>query len=137
MNHKQKLGYTLLGAGIMAIGIIIGQVITPDIEPQSNGVFDKITCREIEVIDNLGEISILLGSGEKDNFLALFDKVGEPAILLASGQVERHGIVIDDTNSIMILGRAGREGIALFAPKENEPTIGIIDGAGNAVWRAP
>ncbi len=32
MNHKQKLGYTLLGAGIMAIGIIIGQVITPDID---------------------------------------------------------------------------------------------------------
>ena len=30
MNHKQKLGYMALGAGIMALGIIIGQVITPD-----------------------------------------------------------------------------------------------------------
>ena len=89
------------------------------------------------MVDNLGKISILLGSGEKDNFLALFDKVGEPAIWLASGQMERNDIVIDDTNTIMIMGRTGREGIALFAPKENEPTIGIIDGAGNAVWRAP
>ena len=35
MNHKQKLGYTLFGAGIMAIGIIIGHVITPEIEAQS------------------------------------------------------------------------------------------------------
>ena len=103
----------------------------------SQAVFDKITCREIEVVDNLGKVAIFLGSGEKDNFLALFDKVGEPAIWLASGQVERHDIVIDDTNTIMIMGRAGREGIALFAPKENEPTIGIIDGSGNAVWRAP
>ena len=29
MNYKQKLGY-------MALGIIIGQVVTPDIEAQSN-----------------------------------------------------------------------------------------------------
>ena len=29
MNHKQKLGYTLLGAGIMAVGITIGQFVTP------------------------------------------------------------------------------------------------------------
>ena len=29
MNHKQKLGYTLLGAVIMAVGIIIGQWGTP------------------------------------------------------------------------------------------------------------
>ena len=27
MNHKQKLGYMALGAGVLAIGIIIGQVI--------------------------------------------------------------------------------------------------------------
>ena len=28
----------------MAVGIIIGQFITPNIEAQSNGVFDKIPC---------------------------------------------------------------------------------------------
>ena len=31
MNYKQKLGYMALGAGLLAIGIIIGQFITPDI----------------------------------------------------------------------------------------------------------
>ena len=51
MNHKQKLAYILLGAGIMAVGIIIGQFITPNIEAQSNGVFDKIPCRELEVVN--------------------------------------------------------------------------------------
>ncbi len=34
MNHKQKLGYMPLGAGILAVGIIIGQVVTPDIEAE-------------------------------------------------------------------------------------------------------
>ena len=31
MNQKQKFFYTLLGAGMLAIGIIIGQIITPGI----------------------------------------------------------------------------------------------------------
>ena len=29
MNHRQKLGYMVLGALILAIGITIGQFITP------------------------------------------------------------------------------------------------------------
>ena len=37
MNHKQKLGYMAIGAGIMAVGIAIGQFITPEIEAQNNG----------------------------------------------------------------------------------------------------
>ena len=32
MNYKQKFGYMALGAGIMAVGITIGQFITPIIE---------------------------------------------------------------------------------------------------------
>ena len=75
MNYKQKLGYTLLGAGIMALGIIIGQLGTPDIEAQSNGVFDKITCREIEVVDEDGNKAIVLaGQGEEhlDNHLTIY-----------------------------------------------------------------
>ena len=65
MNYKQKLGYTLLGAGIMALGITIGQFITPNIEAQSNGVFDKITCRELEVVDAKGNKAIVLVGGDK------------------------------------------------------------------------
>ena len=64
MNQKQKLGYMVLGAGIMAIGIIIGQVITPDIEAQNNGVFDKITYRELEVVDKDGNRGIFLSASQ-------------------------------------------------------------------------
>ena len=49
MNYKQKFLYTLLGAGFMAVGIIIGQWGTPDIEAQSDGVFDTIICRQLFV----------------------------------------------------------------------------------------
>ena len=36
MNQKQKLGYMVLGAAIMAIAIMIGQAITPNIEAQNS-----------------------------------------------------------------------------------------------------
>lgn len=36
MNYKQKLGYTILGTGIMVPGITIEQFITPNIEAQSS-----------------------------------------------------------------------------------------------------
>lgn len=41
MNHKQKLGYTLLGASIMLIGMWIGNGISPNIEAQSEYVWGK------------------------------------------------------------------------------------------------
>ena len=74
MNHKQKLGYTLLGAGIMAVGITIGQFITPNIEAESNGVFDKITCRELEVVDENGNKAIVLASDDNTNGLTIYDR---------------------------------------------------------------
>ena len=80
MNNKQKLGYTLLGAGIMAVGITIGQWGTPGIEAQSNGVFDKITCRELEVVDKDGNKAIGLQSNDKSNSVSVYDRQGEQAI---------------------------------------------------------
>ena len=67
MNHKMKLGYTLLGAGIMALGITIGQFITPNIEAQNNDVFNKITCRELEVVDKDRNKAIVLKSYKGNN----------------------------------------------------------------------
>ena len=92
MNHKQKLGYMALGAGILAVGIIIGQWGTPDIEAQSNGVFDKITCREIEVVDKDGETTILVGDGD-----IFFHKGGGTAFMGA----HEHG------GSVLIHGKGG------------------------------
>ena len=77
MNYKQKLGYMALGAGILALGITIGQIITPDIEAQNNGVFDKIVCRDIEVVDRDGNKAIVLSSHAGVNRIILYNQDGE------------------------------------------------------------
>ena len=41
MNHKQKLGYMALGAGIMAVGIIIGQIIPLDINHDGDYLYPR------------------------------------------------------------------------------------------------
>ena len=74
MNHKQKLGYMALGAGVLAIGIIIGQVITPDIEAQSNGVFDEIQCTRLTVVDKQGDVAVLLATGEDGGLVLVYGK---------------------------------------------------------------
>ena len=89
MNHKQKLGYMALGAGILALGIIIGQFVTPDIKAQSNGVFDKITCREIEVIDKDSKTGIMLTTHERGGLFVLSGKAGSVDI----GTTVRGGVV--------------------------------------------
>ena len=95
MNHKQKLGYILLGAGIMALGIIIGQFITPNIEAQSGGVFDKITCREIEVVGSKGNKAIVLTSHEVESKMVFYDREEKPAVKLASS-VMGNEVLIND-----------------------------------------
>ena len=104
MNYKQKLGYTLLGAGVMALGIIIGQWGTPDIEAQSNGVFDTITCRELEVVDAEGKKAIVLTSLQSANYVFVYDKQENIAIRLVSSQ---------GGNSVDVRDKQGEAAISL------------------------
>lgn len=128
MNHKQKLGYMALGAGILALGITIGQIITPGIEAQSNGVFDKIQCRQLEVVDKHGNSAIVLGSDDKINGVSIFDSSGEKAIWLFSetnkfnvvGVYNSSGtraisLVSDDrmSNQVSLFGIYGQKAIGL------------------------
>ena len=49
-----------LGAVIMLIGLAVGAIVSPPLIAQRNSVFDKITCREIEVIDKDGNEAIIV-----------------------------------------------------------------------------
>ena len=119
MNHKQKLGYTLLGAGIMVVGIIIGQFVTPDIKAQSNVVFDKVVCREFEVVDEHGKVAFAFTDNEKGRWIELFDKQGRLAVaLVAHSQLRRE-------NGIVVYGR-GKMAIDLSAT-ESHRQISISD----------
>ena len=125
MNHKQKLGYTLFGAAIMALGITIGQLSAPNIEAQSNGVFDEITCRRLEVVDKSGSARVLLKTKEDETVVAIRDKVGKTAIALYAG-----GIV----NSISVYDESGAlgGGIDLFASDELK-RVSVLNKAGKFV----
>ena len=89
MNHKQKLGYTLLGAGIMALGITIGQFVTPDIEAQRNGVFNEITCRKLTVVDKTGKDAIILDAGGLPgrNYIEILNPHGKDAFRVSASRI--------------------------------------------------
>ena len=150
MNHKQKLGYMALGAGILAIGIIIGQWGTPDIEAQSNGVFDEVKYRRLTVVDEAGEHEIIL----KQRSINIFNKEGQVAIRLESEDDGKHGIWIVDPltkkygiilattpnfNSLMILSKTGESGISLTTDSHYllGNTMSVYDRAGNIKWSVP
>ena len=82
MNYRQKLGYMALGAGILVLGIAIGQWTTPNIEAQNNSVFDEITCQSLKMLDKAGKVKVVLIGHEEGGSVAINDKVGKPAILL-------------------------------------------------------
>ena len=50
-----------LGAGIMLIGLVVGAIVSPPLIAQRNGVFDKIQCCELRVVDENGNKAIFLG----------------------------------------------------------------------------
>ena len=95
MNHKQKLGYMALGAGILALGIMIGQFVTPDIEAQSNGVFDEITCRQLKVVDRNGKTGIdLFATEEHAQILIRCEAPDTPSILLSADTLSTRALTI-------------------------------------------
>lgn len=126
MNHNQKLGYILLGAGIMALGITIGQVITPNIEAQNNGVFNEIVCRRLNVVDKNGNNAISLVSEETGNAVAVYDsnkKTGSPVLSLAS---------VPEGNMVFVLDKKGKFAVNLTtSPIDN--TIFVYDKTGKPV----
>ena len=122
MNHKQKLGYTLLGAGIMALGIIVGEFVTPNIEAQSNGVFEKITCRELYVVDAKGETEIGLGG----NSVVIHDKQGRLAVVLSSMEVGNGITVFDNQGKIAgSLVSSKEENFVSVSDKQGQKAVGL------------
>ena len=121
MNYKQKLGYMALGAGIRALGITIGQFITPSIEAQSKGVFDKITCREIEVVAKDGNQAISLGSNERGNGVIVYDNQGKTAFVIHSSEKR--------DNTLFIFNKQGKAAISL-ASAEGANLLGVMDNQG-------
>lgn len=109
MNHKQKLGYTALGALIMLIGIGAGSIVSPPLIAQRDGVFGEIQCTRLTVVDKAGNVAVFLGT------------------------FEEQGRWLSGVN---IYDKRGKVAVALGTDK-NGNGIGIYDKTGNIKWRAP
>ena len=125
MNNRQKLGYMALGATILAVGITIGQFVTPNIEAQNNGVFDKIVCRELEVVDRQGNTAIRAAGTPERGFLSIFGRRGYSRMTGESIAIydllhDRDAILIaswEDANLIKVYDKCGRDAIGLSSFK--------------------
>ena len=113
MNYKQKLGYMALGAGILALGIIIGQWETPDIEAQNKGVLDEIQCKNLVIVDDAGKQAIELGKNGND--VLIYDRAGQVRIALGRmGREEvftRYGAKVSDGYGMTVYSAKGWRGV--------------------------
>ena len=127
MNHKKKLGYIGLGAVIMLIGLGVEATLTPQLVAQHNGVFNKITCEEFEVVDKTGKRIAFLGRAKtkalsssrviEGNVFQIFDKDGEKAITLAADDLMREVLLHNnagDTTVRLFAGVIGFSAIQVF-----------------------
>ena len=129
MNYKQKLGYMTLGAVILAVGITIGQFVTPDIEAQSNGVFDTITCRELRFAGENGTSGVGVFINQKSAFLG---DITCRYIRVVNDNYE-DGITLwtaDHASAITIRNSAHRGKLYLTVGKNEENGITLIDEVG-------
>lgn len=133
MNHKQKLGYMALGAGILALGITIGQIITPDIEAQSNGVFDKITCRELHVVNKHGKLAIELVAGAKPNAVGAARR-GQISRVVLYDEQGNQGVSLECDNWYNRLTIAHKQfseiwGLSAYSSKASTKNNGLLTAA--------
>lgn len=156
MNHKQKVGYTVLGAIIMLIGIGVGSIVSPSLIAQHNGVFDEIVCSKLKVVDKASNPAIELATDEDGSHIRINDKEGKVALgmLALKDDMSINGLYIYDKtgkhavsmSSIEIPnGQGSHNGISINYAGEGRlallagESVGITisDRKGKVVWSAP
>lgn len=106
MDFKQKLGYIILGAVIMLVGIWVGSLVSPPLIAQGDGVFGEIKCAGLTVVDEHGKTMIRLEADLFKNAVVVYNKVGEEAIRL---------IADINSNNICVYNQVGEPAIYLDA----------------------
>ena len=103
MNTLQKFLYMAIGAGILALGIIIGQSVTPGIKAQSNGVFDTIECHRLVIKNTTDDTSEMYLSPDS----MIITRGTKKAIQLQSRE---------HTNELIIYyPKTGKEAVEIFS----------------------
>ena len=123
MNYKQKLGYTTLGAAIMLIGMWLSPLISPPVTAQHNGVFDKIQCTSLTVVDKQGQTAVKLVSDEEfGNRVTVFNEQGTPAVTLVSRE---------EFNEVTVFNQQRNPAVGLTSDEELGNGVTIYNEQGN------
>ena len=126
MNHRQKLGYTVLGAAIMLVGLGLGTIFSPPLIAQRDGADDEIVCRKIAIVDENGTPGIILAANKEANGVLLANKSGKDAILLYSGE--------DGTSAISIFNEKEENVIGLMSFPKSITVLSVNNESGkNAI----
>lgn len=128
MNHRQKFGYTVLGAVIMLVGIGVGSIVSPPLIAQRGGVFSEIECTELRVVDKTGKTAVHLSVREDGNGIAVYDTAGQKAITLTA---------VELGNSVTVCDKAGKAVVDLIAIEAGKGAVVAYDKAGNIRGVAP
>ena len=82
MNHKQKIGYTILGAFIMLIGMSIDNLTSSPVTAQNNETFGEIQCTGLTVINKEGKTLIDLKNDGLGGEVNLYNLSGQEMMKL-------------------------------------------------------
>ena len=125
MKRKVCVRSMFLGAVIMLIGLAVGAIVSPPLIAQRDGVFEKIVCHELEVVNKSGTRAVSLRSGDDGkNDVLLYDGFGRKAITLNATTFEPMS-----GNALQIHSHRGDIGISLLVnnqPKVNGITVGSV-----------
>ena len=130
MNYKQKLGYTILGAGIMLIGLGLGAIISPPLIAQRADVPDEITCSGLRVNDKNGNLIAYLGSPDGTaKGLYFFDPLGKPEAAINIDKVSNTLLLTSPIRKTsIILGHSNDQNKLIVHDENGAPAISAIVG---------
>ena len=103
MNHKQKMGYILLGAFIMLIGMSIDNLTSSPVTAQTDG---EITCQKLTFVDETGEPLFTLNaeSDGRTGSLSFRNKDGKKAMKINNTRLGNSVYVYDrDEKAVVML----------------------------------
>ena len=119
MNHKQKICYTILGAGIMLIGMLINNLTSSPVTAQNHG---ELTCQKLTFVNETGEPHFTLKV--ESNGLSIRNKEGEKALTLNSHS-SKHVLSLYNKKDVGV--------VSLYAWKSGGGNIIVRDGEGKEV----
>ena len=96
MDYKQKLGYMVLGAAMILVGMAVS-VFSPSLDAQRHGEY--IVCRGLTVVDGKGNKAIHLTASKNRNHIIVYDKEGKKAVGLHTDGTG-NGVVCDKMGDI-------------------------------------